>query len=254
MRYIATAMIIVSSLLSAQVKMAGPAAMAGPAKQTFGTGGGGGHTFAAPASANNRCYGSATSGTSKNCVLTTAPASGSFVTVFVFGNPSLTAMTVSDGTNSYTATSNSPSNVNDATAGSVWMFYWYATTTGGTTVTASWTGTCSFCSIMVNNWGVTGAGAVVPDVVPTCAGAACSGNGTVINNPTITSPTAGDLLLCFEATENTTNSANSPWTIDPHGTGAFNELGEYILSASGTQACAFGTASGHWDSIGASFK
>lgn len=216
--------------------------------------GGGGHTFAAPATANNRCYASAASGTSLGCTLGTAPASGSFVTVHVFGGFSMSSMTMTDGSHSYTATSNSPSNTNDATAGSDWLFYWSATATGGATVTASWAGTCSFCSIRVDNFGITGAGAVVPDVVPTCAGAACSGSGTTVNNPTITSPTNGDLLICAESPENTTSSTNSPWTQEAHGLGAFDEVLGYILSSSGTQACAFSISSGHWDSIGASFK
>jgi hypothetical protein len=101
----------------------------------------------------------------------------------------------------------------------------------------------------VNNWGVTGAGAVTLDVG--IAGNGASGN---INTPTISSPTSGDLLYCFAASENAASAAVSPWTIDPNGVGGFGELGEYILSASGSQACAITQISGHWDTIAAAFK
>src|ERR1022692_3286185 len=87
------------------------------------------HTFAAPSSANNRCYNNVSGvGSPLTCTLTTAPASGSLVTAILtvgFGGALMTTCT--DGTHVFTTSPASPSNVKIGTALSVGITYWYAT-------------------------------------------------------------------------------------------------------------------------------
>lgn len=217
-----------------------------------GAGGGAAHTFTGPATANNRCYAATSSGSSDGCTLGTAPATGTLTIASVMSFPAtITGVTVSDGTHSYAATASSPSSTNGSTAGNAWTFFWYATTTGGATITATYSGaSCTACSITVNTFGVTGAGAVVVDV-----DAAGNGNGATVNTPTVTQGQAGDLYWCFAVSENGISaSGGAPWTAEGHGVGTFGEEAQWLLSSSGSQACNFSQTSGNWDSIGTSFK
>jgi|SRR5271166_518452 len=212
----------------------------------------GARAFSSPA-ANHFCYARITSGTAIACTLATAPAAGSFVTVSVsaWGPSGGASLTISDGTNSYTVLG--PSNANFGSAGYAWMGYWAPTVTGGTTITATLTGgTCQFCSIGVDNWGVSGGvGSVALQSGTSVTG---SGTGTAINTPTIVPSPIGSLLVCYAATlHGGITATGSPWTADPNGIGSVGDETEYILSSSGSQACNFTQNTGDWDSIGASF-
>ncbi len=217
-----------------------------------------GHTFSAPASANNRCYNQQTSVASPlTCTLGTAPATGTLTVVTMTIGIGNGLTTCSDGTNSYAYTPNSPSNVNETTALEVGVAYWFATTTGGATITCAWSGgNSSFVSIRVDTFGVTGSGAVVLDTAVNTTGdiAGNGSSGTAINTPTITSPTNGDLLIGAATVEGNISSSNSPWTEEAHGVGGLGEDMQYILASSGTQAINFTQTTGHWDSLGVAFK
>jgi hypothetical protein len=209
-------------------------------------GGGGGHTFSAPAGANNRCYDGVSSPTvSIGCNLGTAPPSGSFTTVTIFLQPSTISPVVSDGTNTFSCTT--ISSTNDATSGSTAVCYLYNSSTGGTNITFAFTGTCNFCSLTVDNWGVTGAGAVTLSDSQSGSGT----TGTTINTPTITG-NSGDLQVCQGASENGVSAVAGGWTAEP-ATGSFGEKTEYVLSGAGAKAANFTQTSGHWDSKCAAF-
>lgn len=221
-----------------------------PGPGTAHSAGGGGHTFSPPVNpALNSCSGSATSGTTVACTMPSAPAANTVTVAGITTAFGLAISTVSDGTNSYAITPNSSSNVNDATAGSAALAWRWTSTGGGATITATVTGgTCSFCSIDVVTYPVTGAGAVVLDM-----DAAGNGNGATINTPTATQTAAGQLYISFAASEAGITSVNSPWT-DPFGPLPFGEAYGYIVSSSGSQASNISQTSGHWDSMVGSWK
>lgn len=224
------------------------------------------HTFSATASNGNyHCYSGATSrSTALGCSFGIAPASGTLVTALIFYQPSTMNPTVEDDSSPtpHTYTCSTGSTTYDASAGSILVCYWYATATGGSNIILSFTGTCNFCSIRGDVWNASGTGDVVIDTAVNTTGYIVGDGttGTSINTPTVTSPSTGDLLICGSASENGITATGSPWTAPPVGgspsipTASFGEGYGYILSASGSQACAFTQSSGHWDSIAAAFK
>lgn len=211
---------------------------------------GGGHTFTFTSSANTHCS-AAVGGTSPTCTLGAAPGSGKFVVVGVVTVAQSGSLTVDDNGScsaSHT-TSNGSSGTNDATAGSSWIFFLSLSGTCGTVwraVAANSTTTAIDVNVITI---ATGAGAVIQDGGDVIGSTT---TGTSISTPTVPSTTAGDLQICFSASENDITSANSPWTTA--GTGAAGSMLELILSSSAGQACNFTQNTGHADETGAAFK
>lgn len=209
-------------------------------------GGGSSVIYTAPG-ANNHCYNDSGSGITTHCALTATPASGSLVTVTIFSAFGLTATVADNAAHSYTKTPASPSAVNDASAGSISLFYFVAGAGAGNDITVIASGS-GLLTISVNNWGVSGG---TPAFDQDIAGNGTT--GTTINTPTVAGTGSGRLLIVAAASENGVTGVNSPWTADLQGVGTFGEETAYILSGS-SQAANFTQSSGHWDTIGAAFK
>jgi hypothetical protein len=209
--------------------------------------------FTAPG-ANDHCYHSVTSGSSTSCTLGSSPATGKVVAVFVMTN-STTLSTVKDGAgtpNSYTITSQSPSNTNDVAAGSVWLAFFIATPTANAVITATVTGgsTCTIaCSITVDVFGVVGGVASLD----ADAKSATMVTGAVVL-PSIPVNNPNELIYGACADSNSCNGVTGAWIVEAHGLGSFGESAEYQLSVSSNTLVGFaGSVGNTYDSMGMSF-
>jgi hypothetical protein len=217
--------------------------------------GGSPHTFSFTSSANTHCVASTGGSTETGCTLGVAPGAGTIVFVTaVTSGASTTGTPAANDHGSCNATLVSPdgkSTTNDGTAGTAWLFCyvpsgacgasWHFVTGGGT----------GFIGIIVNIVTYTPTSPLVAqdgsDVIDSGT------SGTSINTPSVPSSSSGDLQFCYAASESGISGANSPWTSTGAGS-AGGDWAELILSSSSSQSCNFTQTSGHWDSIGATFK
>lgn len=192
--------------------------------------------------------GSVGGSTTFNIVLGGAPATGNLVCVGIAPGAAVTAMTVKDSANnSYTITPNSPS-TNQSGAGQVWLFYLLSAPANATaTITASWT-TSANAAGYADEFSYTGTATFDKDV-PANTGVA----GTAINTPTINPTNANSLLYAVSAAGGTisapTNGATQGVWTGVAGIITDGDMGEYVLSATGSTAVNYVQSSGTWSGM-----
>ncbi len=205
----------------------------------------------------------ATTGSNNNANSTTLtvtlpnnPATGDLVVVgFTWANGASTQPSVptvvDSSSNSYTISPKSPSSTQGAGAGFAYAFYLLSAPSTATksikaTYQSTGGGAVHAAILQIDDFNVTGSISFFADAV------GASSSGGTINNPTITSGAAGDLLFCHATPANSISTVNSPWTkgvIDSDG-----QATGYILSAStGGTAVNMTQVSGAWDSIALAF-
>lgn len=183
------------------------------------------------------------------------PNQGNVVWVAVIsfdGTATPPTVTVKDGnSNVYSATPNSPSLANSEaiTAGAPWLFKLVAPSNASATITATYSGTTTFCAIAAAEFNVTG-GTASFDVDAAGSGA----SGTNVNTPTINPTGAGELLFFLAGVAHTITSVNSPWTI-AGSVFSGNAIG-YILNGSsgGTAVNCTVNNSGAWEAMAGAFS
>lgn len=194
------------------------------------------------------------SGTTVQVTLGAAPTAGNAVVCFPQGFPdTLTVSSISDGTNAYTVTPNSPSATNLQSLAISAAYLINVPAGAGATITATLSGSITFSS---NIWcgefhRSSGTWAFDTDAAGTGA------SGGAVNTPSITPAAAGGLLIAVvDAGAGGPTSANSPWTQDATGVDASRRLVEYILSApSGATAANFTVAGTNgWNSMAVALK
>jgi hypothetical protein len=190
----------------------------------------------------------ATSGTTNATTLGAAPTVGNVVCVGLtfFAAAGGGTTTVSDGTNTYTITPNSPSTF-DASSGQSYLFYWIATGTPGATITATFTNTIVFSDIWVDEFSASGTISFDTDGKGT-------GSGTAINTPSLTPAQSGELFFGVSTSAVGISSANSPFVLAAFGIGPDGPAGEYALNVSSAQAMNFTQSSGTYSSMMMAFK
>lgn len=176
------AFVLFSLSLSAQVKQAGPAQMAGPSKATFG------------AAANNPSYVNSTTCSTGAAACTTgfSPANGDVLLVWAANDSATTALTCSDGE----GTGNTYTRDSDTSQSTTIRGSWFHTGTisgsGTYTVTCTGTGANFFIGIIACN-GCTGAlASVSAGANPSTASA---NSGTTIAPASMTTSNANVILV-----------------------------------------------------------
>jgi hypothetical protein len=183
------------------------------------------------------------------------PANGDVVCVGIItfgGNPTVTVHDDATIPNVYTKTASSPSNVQDATAGSSWLFYLIAgpTATKNIIVTLS-ANPNNVLGCYVDDFSVSGGSAVFDSDV--------SGNAASVASPTnaplITPNSVGILMYSHGAFANLATGVIGGWTQNDHGIGQFGENAAYIINGNSPRLVQF-TYSGTdtWDTTGMSFR
>lgn len=178
-------------------------------------------------------------------MITNQPASGDVVVYHVFDITALTLNSVSDGTTSFTQptgtgfTGHGCNNTNDATAGTDCVGYLIEPNgTGGKTFTATFSGTCTDCSISVVKFHLVGGTAVFDTAI--------SGTGTnaQVNTPVINGTGTVELFWVGCSNAHHCQPSLSPWIADPHGAGVFGEEAEFQINLGGTQTTEFNGTNG----------
>jgi hypothetical protein len=203
--------------------------------------------FSAPTT--QRCYNSVTTGASVACTLPGAITNGDVVLVHVLHFVGRSLTSVKDNAGSPNTYAQGCSGTNDASAGTSCFAWFIAAGTTGTTITATISGTCTACSIDVNEFGVSGGTASLDTSVAT-------GNGTgTVNTPSITPAGSGELYFATCADAASCTGVAGSWTACGHGLGSFTEECEFQLSVGSATAVAFtGSTSQVYDSTIIAFK
>lgn len=198
-------------------------------------------------------YGSGTANTvnSSQTVLTSVTTGDLVVcSVLDYGSSSPTN-SVSDGTNTYHATPNSPSDDTTSFHRHVWIYYSIGVTGGTLTITSNPSDNAE--AIYCNNIHVSG-----PAVVFDADAAAGNSTGTTpANTPCLTPSVSGEFEYSnVNFVSVTAWSPNSPWSPGAEAT-AHSSYDGYILSGTISSTCVNFTGSGNtggWSAMTAAFK
>lgn len=180
--------------------------------------------------------------------LTGAVTRGNFIVVGIAsdnGSDTVTSL-LNQSSVAYTRSPNSPGS---GVAGQAWIFYLFNvedSLANGTTLTATWGTNVGVQMMWVREFSGMGAGALNSDITGT-------GNGTVINTPSVTN-SVGDLLYAVGQTTGTVTATDSPWAAADSNI-INGEADEYLASSSGAStAVNWLQSSADWKAIAASFS